>query len=123
MSCGACAARLGSLVAGVDVTRSVGQIKRHLVGRRSGGLGTFQWMAPEVLAHQRYSEKADVYSFGIVLWECSARQACARAPACLPSRMARRAPACCAEHPCSMCVSAENTRPCKANPAACEGCG
>ena len=31
-------------------------------------------MAPEVLAHQRYSEKADVYSFGIVLWECTARQ-------------------------------------------------
>lgn len=28
----------------------------------TGGLGTFQWMAPEVLAHQRYSEKADVFS-------------------------------------------------------------
>jgi serine/threonine protein kinase len=36
----------------------------------TGGLGTFQWMAPEVLGHQRYSERADVYSFGIVLWEC-----------------------------------------------------
>jgi serine/threonine protein kinase len=40
----------------------------------TGGLGTFQWMAPEVLANQRYSEKADVYSFGIVMWECCARQ-------------------------------------------------
>ena len=38
------------------------------------GLGTFQWMSPEVLANSRYSDKADVYSFGIVLWECSARQ-------------------------------------------------
>ncbi|GIL76929.1 hypothetical protein Vretimale_8607 [Volvox reticuliferus] len=40
----------------------------------TGGLGTYQWAAPEVLAHQRYSEKADVYSFGIVLWECMTRR-------------------------------------------------
>lgn len=40
----------------------------------TGGLGTYQWAAPEVLAHQRYSEKADVYSFGIVLWECLTRR-------------------------------------------------
>lgn len=31
-------------------------------------------MAPEVLANQRYSNKADVYSFGMVMWECCARQ-------------------------------------------------
>lgn len=48
----------------------------HDLHTLTGGLGTFQWMAPEVLAHQRYSEKADVYSFGIVLWECTARQVC-----------------------------------------------
>ncbi len=30
----------------------------------TGGLGTYQWAAPEVLAHQRYSEKADVYRYG-----------------------------------------------------------
>jgi len=46
----------------------------------TGGLGTFQWMSPEVLAHQSYSEKADVYSFAIVLWECTARQVCASLP-------------------------------------------
>jgi serine/threonine protein kinase len=40
----------------------------------TGGLGTYQWMAPEVLQHSHYSQKADVYSFGIVLWECAARQ-------------------------------------------------
>jgi serine/threonine protein kinase len=44
------------------------------VGTMTGGLGTYQWMAPEVLANQRYSEKADVYSFGVVAWECCARQ-------------------------------------------------
>ena len=31
-------------------------------------------MAPEVLANQRYSSKADIYSFGVVAWECCARQ-------------------------------------------------
>ena len=31
--------------------------------------GTFQWMAPEVILKENYTEKADVYSFGIILWE------------------------------------------------------
>ncbi|XP_078440919.1 serine/threonine-protein kinase STY46-like isoform X2 [Wolffia australiana] len=31
--------------------------------------GTYRWMAPEVINHQSYDHKADVYSFGIVLWE------------------------------------------------------
>eukprot|EP00798_Chlamydomonas_sp_ICE-L_P018272 gene18272-24725_t len=40
----------------------------------TGGLGTYQWMAPEVLAHQRYSTKADVFAFAIVMWECLTKQ-------------------------------------------------
>lgn len=40
----------------------------------TGGLGTYAWMAPEVLGMQVYSEKADVYSFGIVMWECLTRK-------------------------------------------------
>ncbi|XP_042418565.1 serine/threonine-protein kinase STY46-like isoform X4 [Zingiber officinale] len=31
--------------------------------------GTYRWMAPEVINHLPYDEKADVFSFGIVLWE------------------------------------------------------
>lgn len=31
--------------------------------------GTYRWMAPEVIAHQFYNEKADVYSYGIMVWE------------------------------------------------------
>ncbi|EGZ28431.1 hypothetical protein PHYSODRAFT_471306 [Phytophthora sojae] len=35
----------------------------------TGCCGTFQWMAPEVLTSQKYSLSADVYSFGVILWE------------------------------------------------------
>jgi Protein tyrosine and serine/threonine kinase/PAN domain len=35
----------------------------------SSGLGTFAWSAPEVLAGRRCGCKADVYSWGVVLWE------------------------------------------------------
>ena len=35
--------------------------------------GTPCWTAPEVLRHQRYTVKADVYSFAVVMWECVTR--------------------------------------------------
>ncbi|KAK9865664.1 hypothetical protein WJX84_002223 [Apatococcus fuscideae] len=31
--------------------------------------GTFEWAAPEVLMGQACTDKADIYSFGVVLWE------------------------------------------------------
>ena len=31
--------------------------------------GTFDWAAPEVLAGAPCCEKADIYSFGVLLWE------------------------------------------------------
>ena len=31
--------------------------------------GTYRWMAPEIITHAPYDEKADVYSYGILLWE------------------------------------------------------
>lgn len=31
--------------------------------------GTYRWMAPEVIAHQHYDEKADVFSYGVMVWE------------------------------------------------------
>ena len=42
---------------------------RDLTNSMTGNCGTVQWMAPEVLSNQQYSEAADVYSFAIVLWE------------------------------------------------------
>lgn len=44
------------------------RVKAH-VQTMTGNCGTVQWMAPEVLANQKYTEKADVFSFGIVVWE------------------------------------------------------
>ncbi|KAM5565230.1 serine/threonine-protein kinase STY46-like [Rosa sericea] len=31
--------------------------------------GTYRWMAPEVIEHKPYDHKADVFSFGVILWE------------------------------------------------------
>merc|ERR1712137_27496 len=47
-------------------------IKKHETpgkGGSYGSIGTPLWMAPEVLQNKEYDESADVYSFGIVLWE------------------------------------------------------
>jgi len=35
----------------------------------TANVGTPAWMAPEVLLSSKYTEKADVYSFAIVMWE------------------------------------------------------
>ena len=37
-------------------------------------IGTYQWMAPEVIAGFKYTEKADVFSFGVILWELATRK-------------------------------------------------
>ncbi|KAF4317557.1 hypothetical protein BBO99_00003292 [Phytophthora kernoviae] len=42
---------------------------RHDEETMTSGVGTAYWTAPEVLAGQKYSEKADVYSLGVVLAE------------------------------------------------------
>ena len=36
--------------------------------------GTPCWTAPEVLKSLRYTNSADVYSYGIVMWEVAARR-------------------------------------------------
>eukprot|EP00455_Lapot_gusevi_P010603 TRINITY_DN14806_c0_g1_i2.p1 TRINITY_DN14806_c0_g1~~TRINITY_DN14806_c0_g1_i2.p1 ORF type:complete len:108 (+),score=23.34 TRINITY_DN14806_c0_g1_i2:114-437(+) len=40
----------------------------------TGQCGTFQWMSPEVMQSQRYTEKADIFSYGIIVWEILFRQ-------------------------------------------------
>jgi len=46
------------------------QIKTEMTSTK----GSAAWMAPEVFEGKRYSEKCDVYSFGIVLWEMLSRK-------------------------------------------------
>ncbi len=41
--------------------------------KMTGQAGTYHWMAPEVINSQHYTEKADIYSFGIIMWEVSFR--------------------------------------------------
>jgi len=38
-------------------------------GRRSGPRGTPAWQAPEVLSGEVYTDRADVFSLGVVIWE------------------------------------------------------
>jgi len=38
-------------------------------GHMTAETGTYRWMAPEVIEHKPYDEKADVFSFAVVLWE------------------------------------------------------
>ena len=48
--------------------------KRHyFVSQGCGGVGTPEWTAPEVLKDEEFNEKADVYSYGVVLWELISR--------------------------------------------------
>ncbi|CAH9141841.1 unnamed protein product [Cuscuta epithymum] len=37
--------------------------------KATGNVGTYRWMAPEMIKGKPYTHKIDVYSFGIVLWE------------------------------------------------------
>ena len=37
--------------------------------RTQGGKIPVRWTAPEAIQHRKFTQKSDVWSFGIVLWE------------------------------------------------------
>ncbi len=43
-------------------------------GGRLPSTTTPAWIAPEVILRERYTEKADIYSLGIVMWEVATRK-------------------------------------------------
>jgi len=43
-------------------------------GNPTAETGTYRWMAPETIRHEPYSELADVFSLGVVLWQLVTRE-------------------------------------------------
>jgi len=41
----------------------------------SGGVGTWRYMAPEVVRYEQYTDRVDIYSYALILWfMCTGRQ-------------------------------------------------
>jgi serine/threonine protein kinase len=36
--------------------------------------GTYRWMSPEVIRHEKYTQTADVYSFAVLVWQLITRE-------------------------------------------------
>jgi len=49
-----------------DMGLSAVQASKHIEG---DGAGSYLWMAPEALLYEPHTEKADIYSFAIVMWQ------------------------------------------------------
>lgn len=49
--------------------RGIGTVTGSVAGIMTSETGTYRWMAPEMIRHEPYNEKVDVYSYGVVLWE------------------------------------------------------
>jgi len=56
-------------VADFGLSRTLIGGSNSTTGIMTSETGTYRWMAPEVIRHENYSEKVDVYSYGITLWE------------------------------------------------------
>ncbi|PRW45625.1 hypothetical protein C2E21_6054 [Chlorella sorokiniana] len=50
----------------------------------AGSVGTFAWMAPEMMLGQKCTKAADLFSFGVVLWEIATGEAPQRGSMRLP---------------------------------------
>lgn len=51
-----------------------GMSVKHYGQELTAETGTYRYMAPEVIRHESYSSNADVYSFGLCLWQLITRE-------------------------------------------------
>jgi len=49
-------------------------LSRIASSEMTNNIGTIAWIAPEMFTNKSYTQKVDVYSFGIILWELHARR-------------------------------------------------
>lgn len=67
-----------NILIGYDDTLKISDLDSHTVGTMTNSTVSFQgtvaWMAPELIRHDKCSQKVDIWSFGIILWELLTRQ-------------------------------------------------
>eukprot|EP01104_Vermistella_antarctica_P014451 TRINITY_DN4548_c0_g1_i1.p1 TRINITY_DN4548_c0_g1~~TRINITY_DN4548_c0_g1_i1.p1 ORF type:complete len:608 (-),score=128.07 TRINITY_DN4548_c0_g1_i1:3-1826(-) len=61
-----------NILIGEDGTAKIadfGTARQLAVGTMTVGVGSVRWQAPEVISSGKYGKEADVYGFGIIIWE------------------------------------------------------
>jgi tetratricopeptide (TPR) repeat protein len=50
------------------------RLKARVMSDRSDDDDTIRWMAPEIMVYKPYTSSADIYSYGVILWELVTRK-------------------------------------------------